>query len=98
MDWIYIFRQFDFQAKVELANELSVGDLTTMCDIRAWNFEDSRDQLKETIIRELMDISLLASNDNEKDCVSDQICDKEEVNVIHKNDDQQKWKTHDAVK
>lgn len=58
----------EFHAKLEYAAGLMIGDLTSICNILGINYSGNEEQLRDRIIRGLMDINtLLANNEDEEE-------------------------------
>lgn len=68
------FRGFDFddtseefRAKLEYSTIFSIGDLTSMCNILGLDYTGTKEELRQKIIRALMNVKTLVPHDDDDD-------------------------------
>lgn len=57
----------EFRAKFEYSAVFSIGDLTSMCNILGLNYTGTKEDLRQKIIRALMDMQSLVPGDDDDD-------------------------------
>lgn len=88
----------EFRAKLEYSAAFSVGDLTSICNILGLDYAGTKEELRQRIIRALMDIQSLVSreDDTEAEDESDASVEPEEIEEPQRRRQRQADKTSDV--
>lgn len=67
----------EFNAKLSYTSGLSIGDLTSICNILGLNYSANKEQLRQDVIHSLMRINTLADRDDESEIDDDENDDQD---------------------
>lgn len=79
----------EFRARLEYSAIFSIGDLTSMCNILGLDYVGTIEELRQRIIRALMDIKSLMSHEDDDDVeVAGELQHQNQVEQVNDVDDQ----------
>lgn len=80
----------EYREKLEYASRLSIGDLTSVCNILGLSYDGNKEQIRERIIRGLIDFNLLRGSSE-----NDDIEESEEETEDAKEDEEERENAND---